>query len=102
MAGEDVLHLRAVDVLAAGDDHVLLTIDHPDVTLVVHPNEVPGMEPAAGERLRGGGRVVPVASHQCWCPVHGFAFFAEGHVVHVLVDDAGGDGGDPLSDRSAL
>jgi hypothetical protein len=31
MVGEDVLDLSTVDVLSVGDDHVLLTIDDPDV-----------------------------------------------------------------------
>ena len=64
MGGQDVLHLGAVDVLAAGDDHVLLAVDDPDVALVVLTNQVTGVEPAAGERLGGGLRVVPVARHQ--------------------------------------
>src|ERR1044072_1196614 len=60
MCGKDILDLGAVDVLAAGDDHVLLAVHDPDVALFVLAYEIAGMEPATREGLRGGLGVVPV------------------------------------------
>ena len=63
MPVQDVLHLGAVHVLAAGDDHVLRPVDEVDVALVVHVAEVAGAVPPVDER---GGRLlglVPVADH---------------------------------------
>src|SRR3989442_1188603 len=52
MLEQRALDLRRVDVLAAGDDQVLLAVDDVEVSLVVAPREVAAVEPAARERLR--------------------------------------------------
>src|SRR5207237_795058 len=83
-------NLGAVDVLAAGDDHVLLAVDDPDIALVVLADQVAGVEPTAFERLGGGLRVVPVAGHQRRRPVDDLADLADGYIGHVLVDDSRG------------
>src|SRR5262245_64996157 len=40
-------------VLAAGDDHVLHTVDEEEVAVLVEVPRVTGVVPAAAERLRG-------------------------------------------------
>ena len=100
--GEHVLDLGAVDVLAAGDDHVLLAVDDVDEALFVHPAQIAGVEPAAGERLRGRLGLVPVAGHQRRAAVDDLADLARRDVVHVVVDDPRLDVGDRLADRADL
>ena len=46
VAEENLLDLDRVDVLAAGDDHVLLAVDEGDEALGVHAPEVARVEPA--------------------------------------------------------
>ena len=60
-AGERVLDLDAVHVLAAAVDHVLLAVDDLDEAVVVDPRQVAGVQPAVDERLRGLLGLVPVA-----------------------------------------
>src|SRR5699024_3025283 len=102
MAGDRVLDLRAVDVLAAGDEHVLLTVHHVDEALGVHADQVPGVEPAAFERLGGLVRLVPVARHHGGPPVHDLPDFARGDGFAEAVDDARADRRDDLAHRSEL
>ena len=68
-----LLDLAAGDVLAAGLDHVLLAVHHGQVALGVQHAQVAAVEPAAGERLRGAVRVVPVAEHRVRAAVHDLA-----------------------------
>ena len=58
---EDVLDLGGEDLLAAGDDHVLLAIDDVEVALGVEGREVAGAEPAVDEGLGGLVGTLPVA-----------------------------------------
>ena len=85
---DDVLDLLAVHVLAAGDDHVLLAVDDRRVALLVGAAEVAGVEPAAGERLLVGLRAAPVAEHHLVALDDDLADLADGHVAHVVVDEA--------------
>ena len=50
---ENPLDLRAGDVLATRDDHVLEAIDDEEVSVLVADADVPGVEPATGERSAG-------------------------------------------------
>ena len=61
VAEDGVLHLDRGDVLAAGDDHVLLAVGDGQVAAVVDRAAVAGVEPAAVQRLGRGVRVLPVA-----------------------------------------
>ena len=53
-------NLPARHVFAAGLDHVLLAINHREVTLVIEHREVATVEPPALERRAGALRVVEV------------------------------------------
>ena len=60
---EEVLDLDGVDVLAAHDDDVLLAVDQPDETVIVHARHVAGEEPTIVQGLLGGLGIVVVAAH---------------------------------------
>src|SRR5205823_5700364 len=61
VAGEQVLHLQRMDVLAAGDDHVVEAAFDPEVAVLVDPPDVAGVVPALANRVLVGVRPVPVA-----------------------------------------
>ena len=63
VAGDGLLHLHRVDVLAAGDDHVLGPVDDEHVALVVPAGDVPGPHPAVADGLVGEIRAPEVAEH---------------------------------------
>src|SRR5579885_2103161 len=58
---QNVLHLRRIDVLAAGEDHVLFAIHDVDVAFGVNYGQVARVEPAVPYGLRRGFRSLPVA-----------------------------------------
>ena len=57
------LDLGGVDVLPAGDDHVLVAVTDEEEALVVDRTGVAGAVPAVGQHLGGAFRLVPVAGH---------------------------------------
>ena len=62
--GQDLLDLGRVDVLPAGDDHVLEPVLDEEVAVVVDVPDVAGAEPAVvGDRLGGVVGLVQVAHH---------------------------------------
>ena len=83
------LHFPARDEDTTGVDHVADAIDDVQVPFLVEIPDIAGMEPPAGERLRGFRRLFPVADHQMRRAVHDFAVRAGRHVVHVRIDDPG-------------
>ena len=99
---QGVLDLGAVDVLAAGDDHVLLAVDHVQEALLVRADQVTGMEPAAAERLGRGLGVLPVPGHGRRAAVDDLADLAGRDVLHVVVDDPGRHDAHRLADRADL
>ncbi len=64
MAGEDVLDLDRMDVLAAGDDHVVQPPVDPQVAVGVEVPGVAGVVPAVANRLGVGVGPVPVAGER--------------------------------------
>ena len=62
VAREHVLDLERVDVLAAGDDHVVDAAVDPEVAVLVDPADVAGAVPAVANRLRVRVGPVPVAA----------------------------------------
>jgi hypothetical protein len=57
VADERLLDLQGIDVLAAGDDHLVVAADHVEPAGPVEPTEVPGDHEAVVERLRVAGGV---------------------------------------------
>ena len=60
MAGEHVLDLDRMDVLAAADDHVVDATGDPEIAVRVDPAHVAGEVPALAQRLRVGVGTLPV------------------------------------------
>ena len=58
-----VLHLDRRDVLATGDDHVLLAVGDGDVVGGIDAAAVPGVEEPVPDRLGGRLGLLPVALH---------------------------------------
>src|SRR5690606_124165 len=86
--GEDrVLHLGGVDVLAAGDDHVLGAVDDVGVAVLVDAGHVAAAEPAVGERRGGIAGAPPVAAHDVGAPDHDLPGLAGRDVLHAGSDD---------------
>ena len=102
VAHEDLLDLDRVDVLAAGDDHVLLAVDERDVAVVVDLAEVAGVEPAAAERVGRRRRQHPVAGEDVLAAHEQLADLADGDVAVVVVDEAGLDVQQRAADRAEL
>ncbi len=61
---EGALHLGAVHVFPAPEDHVLLPVFDGDEAVFVHPANVPGLKPTILERFRRGLRAIPVATKE--------------------------------------
>ena len=68
MLVEDVLDLGGIDVLAAGDDHVLRPAHDPVVALLVAGGHVAGQQPPVGERGLGRLEIAPVAGEDVRAP----------------------------------
>src|SRR5215204_7053240 len=90
VGGDDLLDLDRRDVLAAGDDDVLLAVADLDVAVGMHDPDVSGVEPAAVERRRGRSGIVEVPGHHVVAAHHHLAhrLAIAGHVLHPRVDDA--------------
>lgn len=63
MLADDVLHLRGIDVLPAGDDHVLHPVDDEQIALFVEISGIARMHPAAPQGLLRLLRLLPIALH---------------------------------------
>src|SRR5215475_14524285 len=60
---EDFFDLSTVDILAAGDNHILGAIDEENVALSIHITEVPTVIPPAAQGIGGLLGFVPVTLH---------------------------------------
>ena len=89
VGAHEVLDLHGVDVLAAGDDHVLLAVHEVDETVFVHTGHVAGVEPSVADAVVRGFLVLVVAEHDAGAAHDEFAHFLAFHVVAVFVHDAG-------------
>jgi hypothetical protein len=61
VGAEHAFDLRRLDVLSAGDDHVIHPAHHPHIAVFIEPRDVPGVVPAVADRLLVGVGAVPVA-----------------------------------------
>ena len=102
VADDDLLDLDRVDVLAAGDDHVLLAVDERDVAVLVDLAEVAGVEPAAAERVGRRPGQHPVAGEDVLAAHEQLADVADRDVPVVGVDQAGLDVLQRAADRAQL
>ena len=64
MAVDRALDLGRIDVLAAGDDHVLGPVEHIDVAVFIEVTDIAGGDPAVGINRAGSGfGQLPIAEH---------------------------------------
>ncbi len=63
VGGEEILYLDGVNVLAAGNNNVLLAVNEPDEAIRVLLRHVSGEKPAVPENGGGGLRVFIIAAH---------------------------------------
>ena len=86
---EEVLHLHRVDVLAAGDDDVLLAVDKVNEAVLVGAGHVAGEQPAVAQDFSRRLGVVVVALHHAGA-LHGqLTDGARRHRLARLVHDLG-------------
>ena len=65
LAGEQhVLHFARIDVVAAGNQHVVLAVDQIEEPVLVHVADVARVQPPASKGSRGRFRIVPVIGHR--------------------------------------
>lgn len=82
---EDPLDLTGVDILAVGDDHVLLAADDGQISIGSDRGEVAGLEPAVLEGLTGRRTVLVISSEDRHAPD---PHLADGPVIRRDVDAA--------------
>src|ERR1700710_1176013 len=87
MLRDDVFHLHRIDVLAAGDDHVLYAIDQIDIAFLVHVAAVAGMHPVVDHGPGGFFRAFPIAHHHILAADRDFADHAGRDGLLVGIDD---------------
>lgn len=78
MLDHDLLDLNGADVLATGDDQVLLAVTELDLAIEVDHTQVTGVKPAIPEGLAGCRVVVEIAGHH---DVAAHAHFPQGLTV---------------------
>src|SRR6185312_9374110 len=83
-----VLDLDGGDVLATGDDDVLLAITQLDIPIRVLDAEIPCVQPSALEGVLGGHLVAVVPGHHVVATHHDLAhrLTVARNIVHPLVD----------------
>ena len=101
------LDVGGKDVLAAGEDHVLLAVDDEKIAILVEPAEVAGAQPGppfrvVPQRLGGGLVAVVVTAHHEARPADDLTGFARGQFAAGLVDDPEVGARHRLADRGRL
>src|SRR5439155_14709203 len=87
VASQHALELGGVDVLAAGDDHVLDPVADVEEAVRVDVAGVTGVEPAIPHHDRGVLGPPPVAGHEAASPVDDLTDLAAWYGVPEWVDD---------------
>ena len=96
------LDLGAIDVLATAQHHVLLAVDDEDEAVGVDLGDVAGVEPAVGDRFRGGLGAVQVALDHRGAAHPELADLALRDLVAVVVDALGLEGRHRRADAGRL
>src|SRR5690242_9330410 len=88
MFDQHALDLGGVDVLAAGDDQIILALQHPEIAVVIAPGDVPGMVPAVLQRVPRRVRISPIFGEHVGTADDDLTGRAYGGCVAVAVDDS--------------
>ena len=83
-----ILDFDRVDVLAAGNDHVLDAVDDEDEAVFVHVTAVAGVHPAIDHGAGGLLRPLPITHHDIVAAHDDLTDGAEGNRLVVGIDDA--------------
>ena len=88
VAVQEVLDLHGVNVLAAGNDDVLLAVNQPNEAVFVHARHIARKQPAVFEHFGGGFGVVVIAGHNAGALHPQLADSAVFHIVAVFAHNA--------------
>src|SRR3981189_2590390 len=77
-----------IDILSAGNDHILSTSSDVVVALIVLSRQISRIEPAVAQRRRCRFAVPPVTRTNMAAAKEQFADLAANHIVTFFVDDA--------------
>ena len=99
---DHALDLGGGDVLAAGDDHVLLAVGEIEKAVLVEIADVAAAEPVAEEGGGGLFRIIPVALRDLWPAQADFAVLAGRQAVAGIVADLDLDMGGGAAGRADL
>ena len=61
MGMQEFFHLDRIDILAAGDEHILFAVDHIEKAVRILPHHIASGEPAILQRIGGRLRILPVS-----------------------------------------
>ena len=89
MGVQHALHLGWIDVLAAGDDQVLLAVVDEEMPVGVARAEIFAVIPALAERFGRRRRVAPIFDKHVGAAHHHLAGGADRHLAPGVVDDPG-------------
>ena len=89
MFEQHALDFRRIDVLAAGNDHVLLAVVDPEIAVGVAAADVAGPIPAVVQRLAGCFLVAPVFEEHVGTTNRDFADGVRGDFIAGLIDHLG-------------
>src|SRR5690606_33499147 len=87
VTAKNKLDLRRIDVLAAGNDHVLLAVDQIEIAVLVHGAEVAAAHPAVSQCVARSLRHVGVAGHGGGSVDGDLANRLWWKRIHIVIDD---------------
>src|SRR5690606_7421015 len=74
MGLHDVFNFVWIYIKAGNQNHILLPIDHSEITVFIHDTNIAGTQPAIAEGFSGFIRVVVVAGRNLWSAHLNLAF----------------------------
>ncbi len=77
----DLLYIAGIDIVAAGYDHVLFTVDDIKIALFVHGGDIAGVQPAIPQGLGGILGFVQIPGHDLGAFDDQLAALSPGHVA---------------------
>ena len=86
---QEIFNLYRIQVLTAGDDHVLLPVHQIDEAILILTGHIAGEEPAVLQDFGSGLGILIVAGHDAVALDNQLAHVALGHILATLIHDAG-------------
>ena len=85
---QDLLYFPWIDIIAAANDHIFLTVEQVEVALCIHHTDIAGMQPSSPQGLSRCLRPGPVPCHDNASSCDNFSNLPICHLVIVVIDDA--------------